>query len=116
MSSNPPASAQPSTAAIIGFRGGVSVIPHSPRPWKDGDSPRRNALRSIPAENTPPAPVRTPTRSSESASSSSTASLMPVATRRLRAFFACGRLIVITSTLPRRSLITSSCSTGLTLF
>jgi len=116
ISSNPPASAQPSTAAIIGFRGGVSVIPHSPRPSKEGDSPRRNPLRSIPAENAPPAPVSTPTRSSESASSSSTASLMPVATRRLSAFFALGRLIVITSTLPRRSTITSSSSTSLTLY
>ena len=55
-SSNPPASAQPSTAPISGLRGGVWVMPHSPRPSIAGVSPRRKALRSIPAENVPPGP------------------------------------------------------------
>ena len=35
-------------------------MPHSPRPGKEGDSPFQDALRSIPEENVPPAPLSTP--------------------------------------------------------
>src|SRR5271166_3663620 len=107
-SSNPPASAQPSAAPISGLRGGVCVMPHSPRPGKEGDSPFRNALRSIPEENVPPAPLSTPARSSSSASSSSAASRIPAATAPFRALRASGRLMMMTCTAPRRSTCTSS--------
>ena len=107
-SSNPPASAQPSAAPTRGLRGGVWVMPHRPRPGKEGTSPLRNALRSIPAENVPPAPVSTPARSSVAASSSSTASRIPAATAPFRALRASGRLIVMTCTAPWRSTSTSS--------
>ena len=83
-------------------------MPHSPRPSMAGVSPRRKALRSIPAEKVPPAPVRTPTRRSSEPSSSSTAAATPSATARSRAFFASGRLIVTTRTPSRRSTSTSS--------
>src|SRR5271157_100419 len=107
-SSNPPASAQPSAAPISGLRGGVCVMPHSPRPGNEGDSPFRNALRSIPEENVPPAPLSTPARSSSSASSSSAASRIPAATAPFRALRASGRLMMMTCTAPRRSTCTSS--------
>src|SRR5215218_7493659 len=107
-SSKPPASAPPSTAAISGLRGGVTVIPQSPRPGMAGVSPRRKALRSMPAEKKPPAPVSTPARSSSSASSSSTASATPRATAASSALRACGRLMAVTCTAPRRSTRTSS--------
>ena len=57
-SSNPPASAYPSMAAMTGLAGVRSVSPPKPRPSTDGESPVRNPLRSIPAQNVPPAPVR----------------------------------------------------------
>src|SRR3954453_16343602 len=107
-SSNPPASAPPSTAAISGLRGGVRVVPHSPRPSMAGLSPRRNAFRSIPEGKKPPAPVRTAARSSSDASSSSTAAATPCATAASSALRACGRLMVMTCTAPRRSTRTSS--------
>ena len=98
--SKPPARAQPSAAPISGLRGGVWVMPHSPRPGNEGVSPLRNALRSIPAENVPPAPVSTPTCSAPSASSSSAASRIPAATAPFRALRASGRLMVMTCTAP----------------
>ena len=45
---------------MSGFSGGRSTTPAKPRPGIDGRSPARNALRSIPAQNVPPAPVMTP--------------------------------------------------------
>ena len=73
-----------------------------------GVSPRRKAFRSIPAEKNPPAPVSTPARSSSDASSSSTAAATSSATDAFSAFFAWGRLIVMTCTASRRSTMTSS--------
>ena len=83
-------------------------MPHSPRPGNEGVSPLRNALRSMPEENVPPAPVSTPTESALSASSSSAASRIPAATAPFRALRASGRLMVMTCTAPRRSTSTSS--------
>src|SRR5204863_6972255 len=48
--SNPPATAQPSTAAISGLRGGAWTMPAKPRPATYGRSPATNAFRSIPAQ------------------------------------------------------------------
>ena len=53
MSSNPPARAQPSTAAIIGFRGGVWVIPHSPRPCEGGRLAPQERLEVHPGREYP---------------------------------------------------------------
>jgi hypothetical protein len=62
----------------------------------DGDSPRRNALRSIPAQNVPPAPVRIAAVRSSRASRSSIAAAIRVATEMSTAFLTYGRLFVIT--------------------
>ena len=67
-------------------------------------SPARNAFRSMPAQKLPPAPVRTATDRAGSSSSSCTASASPKLTARLIALRACGRLIVMTSVRPRRSV------------
>jgi hypothetical protein len=96
--SQPPASAYPSTAAISGLAGGASVRPANPRPGMDGRPPVRNAFRSIPAQNVPPAPVITPTRRSSRPSSASMAAATPAATSALTALRASGRLMVITRT------------------
>src|SRR3954468_15208840 len=62
----------------------------------------------MPAEKKPPAPVRTAARRSSEASSSSTASAIPRATAASSALRACGRLMVMIWTAPRRSTSTSS--------
>ena len=58
-SSQPPARAGPSTAAMIGFSGGRSQMPPKPRPGITASSPATNAFRSMPAQKTSPAPVST---------------------------------------------------------
>lgn len=75
-----------------------------------GRSPRRKPLRSMPAQNEPPAPVRMPMRRSSLASSSSTAAAMPRATARLIALRACGRLMVMVRMPSARSTRTSAAS------
>ena len=54
-------------------------------------------MRSIPAQNVPPAPVSTMTWTSLRSSSSSKAAAMLAATAWLMALRACGRLIVTTA-------------------
>src|SRR6516164_10513477 len=93
---------------MSGLRGGVMVMPPKPRPGMNGLSPRIQALRSIPAQNVPPAPVSTPTRRSPSASSSSAAAARARAAAPSSAFLASGRLMVMTWTWPRRSTVTGS--------
>src|SRR6516165_1577776 len=93
---------------MSGLRGGVMVMPPKPRPGIIGLSPRIQALRSIPAQNVPPAPVSTPTRRSPSASSSSAAAARARAAAPSSAFLASGRLMVMTWTWPRRSTVTGS--------
>src|SRR6516164_6669381 len=93
---------------MSGLRGGVMVMPPKPRPGIIGLSPRIQALRSIPAQNVPPAPVSTPTRRSPSASSSSAAAARARAAAPSSAFLASGRLMVMTWTWPRRSAVTGS--------
>src|SRR5215469_1531556 len=106
--SNPPASAYPSTAAMIGFAGGCWTKPPKPRSATIGESPDRKPLRSMPALNVPPAPVSTSTRTSGLASKSSTAAAMPRATSPLTAFLASGLLIVMTATPSPTSVRTAS--------
>ncbi len=96
--SNPPASAYPSTAAISGFFGGRWAKPPNPRPSTIGTSPWRNALRSMPAQKVPPAPVMIPTVRSPRESRSSSAAAICSATARFTAFLARGRLMVMTAT------------------
>src|SRR5215469_423946 len=103
-SSNPPASAYPSTAAITGLAGGFSTIPPKPRPAAIGASPARKPLRSIPALKVPPAPVSTRTLTSARLSKSSIAAAMPRATSPLTAFRACGLSIVMTAMLSATSV------------
>src|SRR3954451_19763129 len=108
--SSPPATAKPSTAAISGLRDARWTMPAKPRSPPHGRSPVTNALRSIPAQKKPPAPVRTPTLRPSSASSSSSPAAIPSASGRLTALRASGRLSVMTRTLSRRSVRTAGCS------
>ena len=68
------------------------------------------ALRSMPAQNVPPAPVRMAQRMSSLPSISSQASFMPTSMGRLSAFFASGRFIVTMAVAPSRSNV--RCSVG----
>jgi hypothetical protein len=88
-------------------------MPPRPRPGTETFSPARNALRSMPALNVPPAPVTTPSVRSARSSSSVSAAAMPSDTARLIAFFARGRLIVISCTPSRCSTSTSSLMSGI---
>ena len=103
--SNPPASAQPLTAPMIGF--GIRCIPRvNPlRPELDdladvvGARPRAMiggmySFRSAPAQKASPAPVRIATSTESSASKSAQAAIIARCTSGLTAFRASGRLIV----------------------
>ena len=83
--SRPPATANPSTAAISGLTAARWVMPAKPRPSTTGDSPVTKALRSMPEQKPFPAPVMTPIDSPPSASSSSSAAAIPLATAALMA-------------------------------
>ena len=111
-SSHPPASAGPSTAAISGFDGGRWVMPANPRSPTCGRSPRRKALRSMPALKNPPAPVRMPATSASSSSSSSSAAAIPSATAVFTEFRAFGRSMVMISVVPSRSVRRTGSSPG----
>src|SRR3954463_8597701 len=93
---------------MIGLTGGCSTIPAKPRPGIDGRSPARNALRSMPAQNVPPAPVMTPATSERSSSSRSIASPIATAVSVLIALRASGRLMVTTRTPSTTSVRTLS--------
>src|SRR3954471_6032185 len=90
-------------------------MPANPRPSTCGLSPATNALRSMPAQNDPPAPVSTPALSSSSESSSSRAPATAWASALLTALRAWGRLRVISRTPSRRSVSTGSSLMGGTL-
>ena len=64
-SSSPPPTATPSMAATSGFRQPLRKMSST----RSGSPSRAKALRSMPAQKEPPAPVSTPTRRSSSASS-----------------------------------------------
>src|SRR6202050_5241364 len=66
------------------------------------------ALRSMPAQNVPPAPVRMAQRMSSLPSISSQASFMPTSMGRLSAFFASGRFMVTMAVAPLRSNVRCS--------
>ena len=66
------------------------------------------ALRSMPAQNVPPAPVRMAQRMSSLPSISSQASFIPTSIGRLSAFFASGRFIVTMAVAPSRSNVRCS--------
>src|SRR3954469_7797536 len=105
--SKPPATAKPPIAAISGLRDARCTMPAKPRSPTHGRCPVTNALRSMPAENPLPAPVRMPTCSSWVSSSSSRASATPCARSPLTALRASGRLSVISRMLSRRSVRTA---------
>ena len=86
--SNPPPRANPSTAAMTGLTGGRATIPAKPRPGTVGISPRANPLRSMPAQNVPPAPVMTQTLNDGVASNQSSAPASACASCSVIAFFA----------------------------
>jgi len=71
-----------------------------------GNSPRAAALRSIPAQNEPPAPVSTAIRASGSASKVSMARSNAAAVAMSIALRASGRFNVMTVMGPRRSVNT----------
>src|SRR4051794_26873074 len=106
--SSPPATAKPSIAAMSGLRAERWTMPAKPRPSTRGLSPATNALRSMPALKPLPAPVRTPTVRSSSASSASRAAATPCASAALTALRASGRLRVMRRTPSRRSVRTGS--------
>src|ERR1700735_32300 len=97
---------------MTGLTGGRSTIPPKPRPSASGESPARKPFRSIPAENVPPSPVSTSTRTSALASNCPTAAAMPRATSPLTALRACGRLIVMTAIPSSTSVRTASAITA----
>ncbi len=81
------------------------------RGWYFSASLLPMALRSMPAQNVPPAPVRMAQRMSSLASISSQASFMPTSMGRLNAFFASGRFIVTMAVAPSRSNVRCSVET-----
>ena len=103
--SRPPASAGPSTAAMIGLRRSRVTMPANP-PLGAIISPARPALislRSAPAQKNSFVPVRMPTHRSSDSSRRSMPASMPWATSALTALRASGRLIFMTRTLPMTS-------------
>src|SRR5438552_937659 len=112
-SSRPPATANPSTAAMTGLPSSMrdgpmgpspsSLMSHSPcfptaaprRSW-----PAATAFRSAPAQNVPPAPVRTATASISSASKRRNASTIAPAVGSSTALRTSGRLMVTTAISP----------------
>ena len=118
MISQPPASAAPLTAAMMGLGNSRWVMPAKPPepPMMEPPSPAAKALRSIPAEKAlSPAPVRTTTAHRSSVSSSSSAAAMATLTSPLMALRASGRLMVRISTCPRRSRSTAGIGCSLLL-
>ena len=86
-----------STAAMNGFVSFVWVMPASPVSSRT-TSPRRNALRSMPAQKLPPAPVMTAQRIRRSALTCLTAASTASDVSRSIALRACGRSMVMTAT------------------
>ena len=78
------------------------------RAWYFSASLPPMALRSMPAQNVPPAPVRMAQRMSSLPSISSQASFMPTSMGRLSAFFASGRFMVTMAVAPSRSNVRCS--------
>jgi hypothetical protein len=98
-SSNPPATACPSTAATTGLARRVRVGPIGPGPAGSYSKPE-TWVRSNPAQNVPPAPVRTATVALAQDSNSSKADLSNRAVSGSTAFLCCGRLISTVQTAP----------------
>lgn len=108
----------PSTAAMTGLRGrwwrsiafqwrsGSAVI--RSRYSSPSIPPPASALRSMPEQNAPPAPVRTTERTSSSASAASHPSYRPTSIGSDSAFLACGLFKVSTSVAPWRSTVRCS--------
>src|SRR4051794_4267099 len=91
-------------------------MPAKPRSPTYGVSPCTNALRSMPAQNPPPAPVSTPTLSESSPSSSSSAAAIPSANARFTALRASGRFSVMIWMRPPRSTRTgAACSVSVVI-
>jgi len=98
-SSNPPATACPSIAATTGLVSRVRVGPIGPGPAGSYSKPE-TWVRSKPAQNVSPAPVRTATVALAQASNSSKADLSKRAVSGSTAFLCCGRLISTVQTAP----------------
>src|SRR4051794_21260868 len=99
-SSSPPATANPSTAAITGLSSSIRGGPMGPGPERSSSIwlplPAAIAARSAPEQNVPPAPVSTATVSSSSASKSRNADSSASAVARSTALRVRGRSIVTT--------------------
>ena len=102
-SSNPPATAKPSTAARMGLEVTNRVGPMGPRPSTliGRGSPSEKANRSAPAQNVSPVPVSTATRAASSPSKCSKASSSNRAVVPSTALRRSGRLMVTMVTGPR---------------
>ena len=109
-SSMPPATAKPSTAAMTGFDSCMRVGPIGPSPLRRTPLPEplATALRSAPAQNVPPAPVKMATQALSSFSNSRKAAASCVAVSESTALRTCGRLIVMI-------WIRSRCSTSIVI-
>src|SRR5918994_1883695 len=111
-SSSPPATACPSTAAITGLPNTIRVGPIGPSSVMSVSTrfppPPATAFRSAPAQNVPPAPVRTATDNASSASNRRNLSDRARCVGTSTALRACRRSIVITHTGPSISKCTVS--------
>src|SRR3954454_13563115 len=96
---------------MIGLAEPRLVMPAKPRSSRNTCSPATNALRSMPAQNVPPAPVTMAIRRSPVASRWSSAAPMPSATARLTALRASGRLMVMVRTPPSSAVSTLTART-----
>ena len=107
-SSSPPATAWPSMAAMTGLLSCMREGPMGASPAASSrlGAPAAMALRSAPAQNVPPSPVRIATSQRASASNARMASASCRAVARSTALRAWGRCSVTRHTAPRRSTVT----------
>ena len=106
-SSRPPASAYPEIAAIVGLVACRREIPSGPSALSRRPAKVSSDFRSAPAQNAcSPAPVSTSTRTSGSDSKRAKASCSATAVGPSTAFRRCGRSIVISAVVSRRSYLT----------
>ena len=103
VSSRPPPSGVPCTAAIVGFLMSSSVVITSIRPGACGGLP--NSVMSAPATNVRPAPVSTIASTLASSRAAMTLSKMPLRTP-CRSAFTGGLSMVMMATLPSRRMLT----------
>ena len=103
VSSSPPPSGVPCTAAMVGFFTSSMMVITSIRPGGCGGLP--NSVMSAPATNVRPAPVRMIASTPASSRAAMTQSLMPARTA-WRSAFTGGLSMVMMATLPSRRMLT----------